>query len=157
MFAAAGYATAADIEARRNWFRAVTGTLRERMKLLHDAVELGRFYFEEPTEYDPKGARKHFTRPGVDGDLMLLATAFTDIDDGEFTQERTEAALRGLAEEFGRKPAELIHPLRLALTGTTTGPGLFDIVTLLGKESCRSRIDRAVQYIRSGDIPVSDT
>ncbi|HUU46224.1 MAG TPA: glutamate--tRNA ligase [Acidobacteriota bacterium] len=156
LFMAAGFATAEDVAARRDWYRAVVATLQERMKLLNDAVELSRFYFEEPTTYDPKGARKQFTRPGADGDLMLLAAAFADIDDTEFTKDRAEAALRGLAEEFGRKPAELIHPLRLALTGTTAGPGLFDIVTLLGKENCRVRIERAVQYIRSGDIPTAD-
>jgi glutamyl-tRNA synthetase len=152
VFEKAGLASADDIAGRRDWFRAVVASLQERMKVLNEAADLGRFYFIDPTEYDPKGVRKQFSRPGADGDLMLLSTQFAEIDDADFTKERTEEILRGLAEQFGRKPAELIHPLRLALTGTTAGPGLFDIVDLLGKKTCRRRIDRAVEFIRSGEI-----
>lgn len=56
--------------------------------------------------------------------------------------------MRALADTLGRKPAELIHSLRLALTGLTMGSGLFEIVGLLGLDACLARIGRAVAFVR---------
>jgi glutamyl-tRNA synthetase len=151
VFAAAQVPGAERLETDRQWAMPLVASLKERMRLLPDAITVGRFYFVDPTEYEPKGVRKHFSRPGVDGDLMMLSTEFSNIPDDEFTKDTAEETLRRLAEEFGRKPAELIHPLRLALSGMTTGPGLFDIVFLLGKETCARRIAKAAQFARSYD------
>lgn len=151
VFIGAGLTTAADLKAKPEWALAVVVSLQERLHLLTDAVPIGRFYFAAPEEYDAKGARKHFSRPGVESDLTILAQQLSGIDPANFNSETAETTLRDLAGELGRKPAELIHPLRLALTGMTAGPGLFDIVASLGQETCRERIDRAVEFIRTHD------
>jgi glutamyl-tRNA synthetase len=147
---AAGLIDADRVAAKRPWMENVAASLRERLRLLPDAVDLGRFYFTDQFEFDAKGVQKHFARPGVDGDLALLADELRRLPADGFSAERAEAVLRTLAETLGRKPAELIHPLRLALTGLTLGPGLFEIVGLLGRDTCVARIDRAVEFIRGG-------
>ena len=58
------------------------------------------------------------------------------------TPPQLERQARDLAEELGIKFGHLVHPVRAALTGTTKGPGLFDMVFLLGKEKCLERLSR---------------
>jgi glutamyl-tRNA synthetase len=65
----------------------------------------------------------------------------------DFSKERLEEVVRALAERLGVKPAQLIHPTRLAVTGMTVGPGLFDILEILGKECVINRLTRAIKYI----------
>ena len=60
----------------------------------------------------------------------------------EFTLQSTEAAVRALAEEPGIKAAALISPARVALTGQTASPGIFDMITLLGREQAVARLRR---------------
>lgn len=147
---AAGLIDEAQLTANREWIERAVGSLKERVRLLNDVVDLGSYYFTDKFEYDAKGTKKHFTRPGVEGDLTALGEAFAQIPASKFTLGSTESALRQLSETLGRQPAELIHPLRLALTGLTLGPGLFEIVVLLGRDKCIERIKRAVEFIRAG-------
>ena len=55
--------------------------------------------------------------------------------------------MRAVAEEFGVKASEVIHPVRVAVSGRTTGPGLFEILATLGKERCLRRLDRALEMM----------
>lgn len=143
-----GLATRLEIETRWHWMLKIVRSLKERMRLLADFPKLGAFYFRGELEYDPKGIKKHFQREGAVENLESLAGAFTDIPENQFNKEQTEQALRALAEGRSVKPAQLIHPLRLALTGMTTGPGMFDITDILGKEDCLLRITRAIEFIK---------
>ena len=70
-------------------------------------------------------------------------------DTDDFTVEKLEQALRGLAETLEVKPAALIHPTRLALSGETKGPPLFDMMELLGPEKCLERLKKAVEFIKN--------
>ncbi len=146
----AGLIDEAQLKSNRAWIEKAVGSLKERVRLLNDVVDLGSYFFTDKFDYDPKGSKKHFTRPGVADDLSTLADTFGILPAVEFTLEQTEAVLRELAEKLGRQPAELIHPIRLALTGLTLGPGLFEIVALLGRDKCVARIKRAVEFIRAG-------
>ena len=65
----------------------------------------------------------------------------------EFTVERTEKAYRDLIEKLQIKSGQLIHPTRLALTGRTASPGLFEVMALLCKEKCLERLEQAIEYI----------
>ncbi|MBI5867424.1 MAG: glutamate--tRNA ligase [candidate division Zixibacteria bacterium] len=147
-----GLVTRLHIQTNWAWMLRVVETLRERIRLLNDIVEQGAFYFTDKFSYEEKGAKKYFNRPGAPEDLTLLSTEFGKLPAADFTKTGTEAVLRKLAEQLGRSPAELIHPLRLALTGMTTGPGVFDIVELLGRDKCVERLKQAVEFIRKAGV-----
>ena len=66
---------------------------------------------------------------------------------GDFTKEVIEEILRNTAESLDVQPAELIHPVRLAVTGMTVGPGLFELLALLGKERVVRRIKAALERL----------
>jgi glutamyl-tRNA synthetase len=61
--------------------------------------------------------------------------------------EPLEASLRTEAEALGVGAGKLIHPLRVALTGATAGPGIFDVVVLLGRDETVRRLDRALEWL----------
>ncbi|HOO20397.1 MAG TPA: glutamate--tRNA ligase, partial [Kiritimatiellia bacterium] len=61
-----------------------------------------------------------------------------------FTTESTDAALHALAEKTGRGMGDLVHPLRVAVSGTGVGPGLFDMLAVMGKDRVLRRIARTL-------------
>lgn len=127
--------------------REVVGLVRDRVKTLQEVAEASIYFFRDDFEYDPKGVAKHFQHPGRAELLSSVRERLATLED--FSVEAVEAACRRLAEELGIKAAEIIHPMRLALTGRTMGPGLFEIAATLGKQATLSRLERAVKYIQS--------
>ena len=77
--------------------------------------------------------------------LNNLLSSFKNLDD--YREENAEVVIRNLAESTKVKAGALIHPLRLALTGKTTSPGIFDIIQILGKSEVINRIKRAIEYV----------
>ena len=73
-----------------------------------------------------------------------------DIIEGTaFDADSLESAFRQRAEQIGVKAGNLIHPARLALTGRTSTPGLFEVMELLGQSTCRQRIQAAQRFVAS--------
>jgi len=104
------------------------------------------FFFKRPESYDEKGERKWFKREGA---IELLAAAEKKLASLEpFSVEGIEAAVRGLAEELGLKAGPVIHTIRLAATGRTKGPGLFELLEVLGKEEVLVRLAAAREYVQ---------
>jgi glutamyl-tRNA synthetase len=68
-----------------------------------------------------------------------------------FDEAGVERALNGLVEELGVKPGKLYQPIRVAITGTTVSPGIFESVALLGRDATLARIDRALERANSTD------
>jgi glutamyl-tRNA synthetase len=121
-------------------FVGMLDTLRERGKTLRELVEVGRFYFERPREYDPKAAAKLFTPAGVErlGALIERLGAVTP-----FASAGLEALYREMAEAMGLKLVDLAQLTRLAVTGSTASPPLFDVLVLLGREETLARLRAA--------------
>ena len=124
--------------------------LKERCHFLTDFISLGSYFFTDEFEYDEKSVKKHFSTVEVADYLEKWLNMLKDIE--PFNIGNLENALRRLAEELGIRAALLIHPTRLALTGMSKGPSLFDLMELLGKERCLSRIKKALKFIQSRDI-----
>ena len=121
-------------------FVGILDTLRERAKTLREVVEVGRFYFERPRAYDATAAAKLFTPAGVqrlDALLERLATA------KPFTAPALEAVYRQLVDAMGLKLVDLAQLTRLAVTGRTASPPLFDVLALLGREETLTRLRAA--------------
>jgi glutamyl-tRNA synthetase len=115
-------------------------TLRERAKTLVELAEVGRFYFERPKEYDAKAAAKFFAGAGADR-LGVLAERLGGL--AEFTAPAIETVYRDLTAELGLKLVDLAQLTRLAVTGRTASPPLFDVLAVLGRDETLARLDAA--------------
>ena len=121
------------------WFKAVVDLYRPRAKVLQDFPKLSRFFFIEGVESDPAAVEKFLKDEKVLGYLRTLADRLEGLS--EFTHESLETAVRQLADELGVKPAVMMNPARVALTGQAVAPGLFDVMMLLGKGKDRSPVE----------------
>ncbi len=159
------YITAADLEViiklietgarQKGWLRAdnrdyfgkVIDLVRSRVKSVNELLDIAEYFFAEPDIYDDKGVDKYFRKTGSVEKLL----AFLDVvsHTPSFDALHLEEMTRSQAESLGLKAAELIHPARLALTGRTMTPGLFEITELLGRTTAMNRIKKAVEYINN--------
>ena len=125
---------------RAAWFHQVLALLRPRAKKLGEFVEGARPFLVAPSDYDAEGRAKHLAAPGLADHLRALRDAYAVLD--PFTEAALEQTLRSVAETRGLKAGALIHATRLALTGRTVSPGLFEMLRLLGRDEALARLDR---------------
>jgi nondiscriminating glutamyl-tRNA synthetase len=147
---ASGLTTEDELSARPDVYTSMISLLHERAKVLTDFATQGAYFYRAPETYDAKGAQKHFTVPGVVGRLSSLALTWTGLD--TFDHDSLQAAMKSLAQAADEKLAMWIHPARLSLTGTTAGPGLFELAAVLGRDECQKRLERARKSIENGTI-----
>jgi len=122
------------------WGRRVARIEKEKMKLIGDVVPLTRFFFSDELEYEDKALKQ--LKEGMES-LKQVKEGLIKLD--KFDAQALEKLIRGLAEERGESAGKLIHPLRAALSGLSSGPGLFEMMELLGKERCIKRIEAAIE------------
>ena len=120
---------------------------KTRMKRISDIFLQDTYYFIDPQEYDAKGAAKYFKQEWLPDKLTVLSEDFQAMPN--FIANEIEVLLRSRAEQWGLAAGKLIHPLRLALTGQTASPGLFEIMEVLGREQVIHRMKNAVDFIKS--------
>ena len=119
--------------------------VKERAFLLTDLWEQSWFFFESPGTYDEKVVRKVWKE---DSDA-LLGELYESLELAEpFTADQIEPVLKNLTESREIGFGKLMNPLRLSLVGSNIGPGLMDIMEILGKEEVLQRINRALQTIK---------
>jgi len=124
---------------------AMLETLRERARTLVELVEAGRFYFERPRAYEAKAAEKFFTADGA----RRLAWLTERVELVEpFTAEALEGTVRALAAELALKLVDLAQLARLAVTGRTASPPIFQVLALLGRDETLARLRAAHAAIR---------
>ncbi|MBN1397620.1 MAG: glutamate--tRNA ligase [Bacteroidetes bacterium] len=128
------------------YLQNVVNLMRERMVFPRDLAENGGYFFQDPESFDEAGIKKSW-EPGSGERVKLFAERLTALD--EFSHASIETALRKLSEELAVKPNKLIHPVRLAVSGKTGGPGLFEMMELLGKESVVRRLLYAVKKLQN--------
>lgn len=128
-----------------NYFKKVVDTVRDRVKTLSELAEASTYFYRDEFSYDPKGVEKHFRKEGSADLLRRAAGLLRNFE--PFNLESIETAYRSLSEELGISTGRLIHPTRLAISGRTMGPGLFDIIVLLGREKTVSRLEKAARWI----------
>ncbi len=126
------------------WLEKVVASLKERAKTLKEMAQMARFYFCDPQGYDPKGERK-FLKPAVLPLFAELVEEFSALSD--FTEEGIEAAFNRVLERNGLKLGKLAQPCRVALTGGTVSPGIFEVIAILGKEVTIRRLKKAMKHI----------
>jgi glutamyl/glutaminyl-tRNA synthetase len=124
--------------SEREWLLRVLELLKPRAKRLGQLMEDGRLFFADEVSYDPGAVTKFLEPPGVGEHLRAVADAFARVE--PYAAGALERALRELAAERGVKPAALIHATRVAVTGKSVSPGLFEVLELLGRDRTAHRI-----------------
>jgi glutamyl/glutaminyl-tRNA synthetase len=137
-FEQAGIWDDAYLGEKRSWLFAVLELLKPRAKRLDEFVALGRFFFDDRIDYDPGAIDKHLRGAGMAGHLETLDAALVRLP--VFDPASLERALRLLADERGVKAAALIHAARVAITGKTASPGLFETISLVGRDRSHARL-----------------
>ncbi len=131
--------TLSDDEGER--FAMLVPLVKERTKLLPEVGEQARFLFVEITEYDEKSWDKVMATDegpvALDGAIAVL----TDLD--PWTTESIEAALRSMLEANGLSARKGLQPIRVAISGSTVSPPLFESLDILGKDETLLRLHKA--------------
>lgn len=146
MLVDAGHTTKYWLETRWDYLRQVVGLLKERTRRIGDFVTLGGYFFNSEFAYDPEAQAKLFDVESAD---LLEAFGHKLEALPEFTHQSIEQALEGLAVERNVKKARIIHPVRLAVSGMTVGPGLYDLLVVLSRPVVVERLKKAIGYIRN--------
>ena len=124
--------------------QAVIETLQTRSKTLLEMADGALFYFQETVAYEEKAAQK-FLKPAIKEPLQFLALQLEGQD--SFTETAVETAFVQTMEKTGLKLGKIAQPVRVALTGKTVSPGIFEIIRVLGKEETLKRLAQAVEFI----------
>lgn len=124
---------------------AIIEVMKERAHVYPDYVEGCRYFYEAPTEYDAATVKKRWKE-----DSPVLLKAYRDrLAECDWTVEAVEAELRSVTEAAGAGAGRLIHPVRLAVSGVGGGPGLFELLHIVGRDECLRRIDRALETLKA--------
>jgi glutamyl-tRNA synthetase len=118
---------------------------QEKAQTLAEVWPLIRFLFEPPVE-DPQ-AWKKVMKPELAAPLAAAREALARVE--PFEPDAIEAALAAVLEEFDLKPGRLYQPIRVAITGSSVSPGIFESLAALGREESVARIDAALVRLRA--------
>jgi glutamyl-tRNA synthetase len=127
------------------WLDSIIGLEIERSRVINDFGENLRYFFDRPVEYEAKSVKKLFLPVGTENLLEKICGVLQG--EVEMTPESLDSALRLLAEREGLGYGKLAQPVRLALTGRSASPGLYDVIIGLGREECIERLKRAARWI----------
>jgi glutamyl-tRNA synthetase len=139
--AAEGYAPEAGA-----YIEAVIETLKPRSKTLVEMAKAARFYYTDPIVYEEKAAKK-FLKAAALEPMRLLTAKLKALD--SYEEQALEAAFKAVMDGTGLKLGKIAQPVRVALTGTTVSPGIFEIISVLGPEKVIARLEAAIAYIKA--------
>lgn len=131
------------------WLTQMISICQEKLATLNDAVQFCDFFFAEPSEYEKKGVKKQWRKEGATGRLESIRGLLKTVE--PWGVEALHDAFETLAEKSEVGMGQFIHPARLALTGKSVGPGLFELAELMGREDCVERLGRALAYVEALD------
>jgi glutamyl-tRNA synthetase len=119
--------------------------MKVRSKKVTDMAENSIYFFKDPINYEEKALKKYFTSDATE----ILTTIRNTLSDLEsFTSQEIEKKFHEISEKTNISAGKLIHPTRLAVSGVSFGPGLFEMLEVLGKETVNRRIITAINFIR---------
>lgn len=121
----------------RSYLLELVKLFQARLPRLNDFVDWADFFFLDEPAMDEQAVKKYLASD-LSKELKLFATRLDSLAD--FNIVNIEGAFRELVAELGIEAKKLIHPIRVALTGKTIGPGLFEVIYHLGKERVQKRL-----------------
>ncbi|HEU4643116.1 MAG TPA: glutamate--tRNA ligase [Gemmatimonadaceae bacterium] len=139
-------ATSEELSRRHDWYLALIDLLKVRARTVHDIVRQAIPYFGGAITYDPDAVAKQWKDRAAASDILGAVRArLASLPRWE--AEAMEEALRALAEERGVAAGKIFQPLRVALTGMTVSPGIFDVLVAMGRELALARLDDARGFL----------
>ncbi len=117
--------------------------VKEKIKLFKDVPDWIGYFFTEEFPFEPEAVEKTLKKPGALDRLSRLRDEYAGEED--WSVPGLEVALKKLATELGCKIGELVHPTRVAVSGRSIGPSLYDMLEVMGKSRVLQRMDRALQ------------
>ena len=128
---------------QRRWLHDLIDLLKPRARVIGDIARQARPYVTDKIDYEEDAVEKHWKNPAeTQRYLSVLRQRFEALP--EWNIASLEATLRETAESLGVGAGKLIHPLRVALTGSAVSPGIFEVAALMGRDRTWRRIDAAI-------------
>ena len=132
-----------QIEAQPEMLERHIRLLKDRSKRIDELVDTGLYFWKDPDSYEDKAVAKHWGPKTPD----LLRRLLPDLETVEWSASSLEALYRAKMETEGVKFAELIHPTRLAVSGLSFGPGLFELLEALDRSVVLARLRTALSRL----------
>ena len=142
-----GFLDAESPPARGAWLEKIVEAVGDRLTTLADISTYTSFFFTDDLAYDPKAVKKWWRKANTVDILQGLRDVLVSIDD--FDRKPIENEIWAYLDGKEIKRIQGMQPLRIALTGKSVGPGLFEIIQLLGQKQVVERLDRAIAYLQA--------
>ncbi len=139
--------TTSPTDEARAWLLRLLALIGPRAKRLTDFVDQLRPFLSADVVYEDAAVKKYLVVPGLAGHVSALTAALGTVV--PFDESHVEAAVRATAADRGIKAGDLIHATRVAVTGRTTSPGLFEVLVALGRERTLERLTRLQTFLSS--------
>jgi glutamyl-tRNA synthetase len=140
-----------QVSLQREWLLKIIKLLKERCQKITDFPVKSQYFFLDDFPYEEEAAKKLLHDETLSSQLKALADKLAAVD--PFSTDCIERTVREFSKEQGIKSAQCIHAMRVALSGTMAGPGLFELAEVLGREKVLRDLRRALQYIREKGRP----
>jgi glutamyl-tRNA synthetase len=121
--------------------------LQVRARTVDDLALQAVPFVRDELEFEEKAVAKHWARD-PDAAEERMSRLLAVLEESEWAEEPLEAELRALAGEMGIGAGKVIHPLRVALTGRTASPGIFEVLVMLGRERSLARLRDGIRRVR---------
>ncbi|OIO80151.1 MAG: glutamate--tRNA ligase [Candidatus Omnitrophica bacterium CG12_big_fil_rev_8_21_14_0_65_43_15] len=132
-------------QTNKDWLLKVTGLFKERARTLVDFFDWSGYVFTDEIKYEEQAIKKRIKKEGVADILRSASERLTALKD--FTAVSIEGACRELADELKIKAADIIHPVRVAVSGRMMGPGLFELLEVLGRDKVLKRLEQVKKLV----------
>jgi glutamyl-tRNA synthetase len=126
----------------RDYLLSLVKLFKERLSTLNDFINWADFFFLKDIKIDPQ-AQKRYLSEDLSPEFKLFIQRLEALD--EFDILTIEKSFRDMVKELNIEAKRLIHPIRVALTGKTIGPGLFEVIYYLGKEKTKQRLENWIK------------
>ena len=143
----AGYVDEAILDSRRDWYMSLLDLLRVRARTIDDIVRQAGPYFPGTIEYDAEAVARNWKERSSTADILEAAKEAL-AGDSAWDAGTLEVVLRGLAESLGISAGKIFQPLRVALTGLTVSPGIFEVLVAQGRDLALRRLSDAIGWLR---------
>jgi glutamyl-tRNA synthetase len=144
-------ATSDELATRRAWYLSLIDLLKIRARTVDDIVRQAVPYFSADIPYEEQATRQHWKDPAATAELLrAIRERLAPV--APWTPEALEQALRELAEQRGVVAGKIFQPLRVALTGMSVSPGIFEVLVAMGRELALLRLDNALRWLNQRPV-----